>query len=510
MGEMATFRGIAFTVTVLAVVAASCTGGITEASQPVESGRGAEVATSVPPLTAPAPDQGTPDLPDPDGALVGPASVQLPLGQFARDAASDGDQWWILVTREPPELGAPPPSEAALIGVNARTGDISAEVVLSGSPFVVAADDAAVWVAHWGTGAVTRVDPTTGVIIATVQLELPFDLGTGPDRRLFIPNDIQIGHNSVWVSTARGALARIDTVTNAVVDVIELTPLHPSRLAVGPADVWVAEDVHGLTRVDVGTHTVSTLPLADLGHAAQQVAVINGHVYVAGNRLGRDPDGSFRREAGGATFGDEVAVSRVDPDTLEVLGSATFDEPIVFLGWVNALFGVVDATGTFWRLHPLPRLVGEASLTNWADANHLVQVGREAWMINDRGARLLRLNEVGPAPTGLPFEVGDSREQRPVPDEVALSEDWVPLDRGPLAPRWPGVVAWTGEEIVLWGGEPVGGGSGLGGGAAYRPASEASPLTAEAHRTSPFPTTGGRNLSQCSRTGEPRFPRWLV
>lgn len=71
--------------------------------------------------------------------------------------------------------------------------------------------------------------------------------------------------------------------------------------------------------------------------------------------------------------------------------------------------------------------------------------------------------------TTLPFEIADATDPRPVSQELVTSADWTELDRGPLSARWPGVVAWTGEEIVIWGGEPRGGGAALAGGAAYRP-----------------------------------------
>lgn len=81
---------------------------------------------------------------------------------------------------------------------------------------------------------------------------------------------------------------------------------------------------------------------------------------------------------------------------------------------------------------------------------------------------------------GLPFEVEDATVPRPIPPDLATSADWTELDRGPLDPRWPGVVAWTGEEIVIWGGEQRGGGRALAGGAAYNPETDSWRMLAEA------------------------------
>jgi hypothetical protein len=84
------------------------------------------------------------------------------------------------------------------------------------------------------------------------------------------------------------------------------------------------------------------------------------------------------------------------------------------------------------------------------------------------------LRETGPAPSAeLPFRVGDPQEPRPVPPDVARSRDWAELNPPPIPPRWPGVSAWTGSELVIWGGETIGGGGGaFGDGAAYDPAAD--------------------------------------
>ena len=72
----------------------------------------------------------------------------------------------------------------------------------------------------------------------------------------------------------------------------------------------------------------------------------------------------------------------------------------------------------------------------------------------------------------LPIDIVDLAGVRtPVPADLAVAADWVELDPGPLGPRWAAAAFWTGEEIVIWGGETVGGSSAVSGGAAYDPAS---------------------------------------
>jgi hypothetical protein len=55
---------------------------------------------------------------------------------------------------------------------------------------------------------------------------------------------------------------------------------------------------------------------------------------------------------------------------------------------------------------------------------------------------------------------------------ATFSPDWQLLERGPLSPRWPAVIAWTDDELVIWGGTVFRGARRLGDGAAYNPATD--------------------------------------
>ncbi|MGH8944551.1 MAG: hypothetical protein ACRDVL_00175 [Acidimicrobiia bacterium] len=162
--------------------------------------------------------------------------------------AAAGGKFWILVDDQPIEDGTPGPEVARLLAIDPGSDEIMSEVSLDGSPSHLFADENAVWVAHWGTGAVTRIDPQTGAVMAEIRLELPFDFGNREDKRLFIPNDLALGHGSLWVGTARGALARIDVETNDV-EIIELEPGARGEIAVDEDGVWIAEQVAGLEDV---------------------------------------------------------------------------------------------------------------------------------------------------------------------------------------------------------------------------------------------------------------------
>jgi len=394
------------------------------------------------------------------GATVTDAEVRLPDGLYPIGASFTEDRVWVLASHAVPEPGQRPDAEGTLLGLDRNTRETVVEVVLSDRPTRVVADDDAVWVTHWPAGPVSRVDPSSGEVVATVALELPFDFGGLQGERDFLPYELVLGHGSVWVSTARGAVARIDQDTNQVEEiyVFEGRKLG-AEMAVGPDGVWVTGDVAGLFHISADTGEITHVGLEVLDHSASGVFVPGEEqgdsVFVSGDPLERNEDGGFRRSDGSYFGTDRSVVSRLDPETYEVLGSTDFDRPVLHLGWVNAFVGALDEEGVFTHLSSIPRLGSQVNETTWG-GNDIFTVSRESWELDTAGGRLARIDETGPAGVQLPFEIDDRFERRPIAEQFVVSDDWVELDPGPLEPQWPAVMTWTGEEIV-------------GGGVAYRP-----------------------------------------
>jgi len=77
--------------------------------------------------------------------------------------------------------------------------------------------------------AVTRIDPATGVIVATIRI------GRGAGGLAF-------GAGSVWATSfIDGTVSRIDPNTNRVVATIDVGG-SPRDVAVGSGSVWTAGD----------------------------------------------------------------------------------------------------------------------------------------------------------------------------------------------------------------------------------------------------------------------------
>jgi YVTN family beta-propeller protein len=133
-------------------------------------------------------------------------------------------------------------SQRSVVRVNPADGSTQATVETgSGSRFMTVGEDA-VWVMNQDDGTVSRIDPDTDTVVATVQVS---------EGR--IPGgDIAVGDGAVWVRTQTELATAIDVATDEVVRV--LGPAAGSgSIAVTPDAVWItAHDVRKIYRVPTG------------------------------------------------------------------------------------------------------------------------------------------------------------------------------------------------------------------------------------------------------------------
>ncbi len=118
-------------------------------------------------------------------------------------------------------------------------------------PGAVAGGDGSIWVAHFYSGQVTRINPRTGQRTAMLQLKLPTPIDTAGDRR-FIPSAISFSAGRVWVSTARGWTAEIDPHTGQLMRMAYSSSQSPSATTAAGL-TWVADELYG-----IGTFTATS------------------------------------------------------------------------------------------------------------------------------------------------------------------------------------------------------------------------------------------------------------
>ncbi len=95
------------------------------------------------------------------------------------------------------------------------------------APRFIAAGGGAVWVLNQGDGSVSRIDPATNKVVATIEVGVP---GGG--------GDIAVGEGSVWMTAFEHLLSRIDPSTNMVAQQFVGKGGDAVRVALG--SVWLS------------------------------------------------------------------------------------------------------------------------------------------------------------------------------------------------------------------------------------------------------------------------------
>jgi hypothetical protein len=232
----------------------------------------------------------------------------------------------------------PRPGSSAVEPVSPRV----VEVMDTGWTNAVVHGFGSVWVAEQadegdGEGALLRMDPATGQLVARVSVEsIPaWEWGGG---------GITVGNGSVWIAGSTpspdeatsetagsdAALLRIDPTINQVVETIPLGGDFAADVEATADGIWVAifrGDQEGeLVRVDPVSHEVAArIPLAS--SYVRDVLVAGGYVWVQENPVH------------GSTVGSDSSLEKIDPATNEVV--ATVDAEA-------AKFGVFE--GDIWAL----------------------------------------------------------------------------------------------------------------------------------------------------------------
>jgi streptogramin lyase len=119
----------------------------------------------------------------------------------------------------------------------------------------VAADESSAWVYNANTGIVTRIDPNTNTVAATITVGSACDQCGG---------NLAVGDGAVWVDEAMdNTVTRIDPQTNKVVATIDANgPSNgPTWLSVTPGAVWVGDYYAGeVSRIDPQTDKRVAVP----------------------------------------------------------------------------------------------------------------------------------------------------------------------------------------------------------------------------------------------------------
>jgi DNA-binding beta-propeller fold protein YncE len=299
----------------------------------------------------------------PPSSSAKPHTRDLALGGPAAIAYADGTLWCAVRPAGGRLVGS-------LVQVDTASGRVTGApepLPVSDHPYLLAVVGGNVWVG--GGDRLWRIDPATGAVAATVQLE----------GRL---TALTPGLGDLWatvVSPSRGRLLRLDASSGDLIADARVGPA-PSALTVVPRQVWVTDaQRQTVTRFDVRRGVITrgaavALPLSDR-RAPTQVTAYAGLVWVY----------------------ERGRVIRIDPATATVVGTSTV---------APAAGGTIAAgSGGIWVItqtrrynHGAVRLLDGRSglgigrrITIGGHPAAMATDGRSLWVVDATTGRLIRV-----------------------------------------------------------------------------------------------------------------------
>ena len=278
----------------------------------------------------------------------------------------------------------------------------------------LAADDNAVWIGDARRSVLLRLDPDFRSVVRTARLETDPGLFGGPG-----PNPVATGYGAVWVGSAYGAIARVDTRTREVEDIA--VGNSPSAVATGAGGVWVTDDVDNtVARIDPASANAVT-GSTPVGRGPGAVATGAGAVWVANTQ-----DGTVARvDPGSTAVTDTIRVGR------RPTGVAVGEGAV----WVpNSLSGTVSRIDLRTRRIEATVEVGEApqdvTVSNglvWVSVQH--RTAPEPSRAAARGGVARLLGAVGPRFDGPGARLRLPALERDLCAALQLSRSRVPRGR---------------------------------------------------------------------------------
>jgi YVTN family beta-propeller protein len=194
------------------------------------------------------------------------------------------------------------------------TNPVVASIAVGARAGTPAIGAGAVWIPNTGDGTVSRIDPTSNHVVATIRIGdaaafyktvcepygsvHSFMVTTFHIRRCDLPSAVAAGSDSVWVAkNDTNEIVRVDPAANRISARVP-TGVVPFGLLVTSGAVWVTSyDDDAIVRIDPISHRVLTT-IRVPGGGPTGIAEADGALWVANSRNG--------------------SVSRIDPVTNQV------------------------------------------------------------------------------------------------------------------------------------------------------------------------------------------------
>ena len=228
----------------------------------------------------------------------------------------------------------------SLYRFDTSTGQATARIEgLQTAPFAfsqyVAAGEGAIWTSNVNSGSVTRIDPATNRVVATIRVWPTNFCGPDPSTSCSGPTAIAFTPGAVWVILHHEwAVVRIDPATNSVVATVSLgsgPPQGPQELTVANGFVYAGGSSGfggpaSLERIDPATNVAT--PVINIANGCDAKAGMGTHVWVV---------------SGLTACGPGLPASLLDIDGMSrtVAGSVPLD---------NSPYALAAGWGSIWAL----------------------------------------------------------------------------------------------------------------------------------------------------------------
>jgi hypothetical protein len=228
-----------------------------------------------------AQDSHSPDPPTPPVVAVGTVA-QLHLGGIVQSTTTLHGHLWVLTCHQHCSHPWSTAVRGQLIELSSGGRPIKRYPVTD--PGTIAGGDGVIWLAHFSTGEVARIDPQTGQTTASTDLRLPKPVTSTGDRR-FIPSAISFSADRVWASTARGWTAEINPRTAQLIRMTSSSSQAPSATTAAGV-TWVADELYGIGTFTANNPRVVRHKILWAGHplSIDTVAHAAGLVWALGWR----------------------------------------------------------------------------------------------------------------------------------------------------------------------------------------------------------------------------------
>lgn len=219
------------------------------------------------------------------------------------------DHLWMLSCRQ--GCSGSNPRDQLVSVSSSSVPRVEARVNLAGASDLLVTDSGVWTISLWGSTLSHFAPDGSALSVTTLVLPEPFG---GAQPTAFAPNSLALAGGFVWVSSARGELAKVDASTGKVLSYMPLPLMETGNLLGAFGALWSGEQVDGVFELDPTTGVVvDKIPIADAAGNALDVTGVESDgttLWVVGVwTITKD---------GETGLSDSWAVAPIDPVTLEV------------------------------------------------------------------------------------------------------------------------------------------------------------------------------------------------